>query len=462
MAFYKSILASFLVLSSLISYSQTKSIEISKVNDSLKVLNNPDESYQLYLPSNFSSDKEWPVVFIFDPAARGSIGIKPFIKSSETYGYILVCSNNSRNNSYSVNYSIANNLFKDVFNQFPIDTSKVYLAGFSGGSRLSSYIASKNNMITGVVGCGAGLASGIYFNRTSVLNFSYVGIVGDIDMNYTEMLKNKENLGILGVPNTLIIYQGNHTWPPENEILRAFDWLELEYLRKHKIIHKEFIDSIYNKDFSIAENYLQTLQYLYAFDELNKILITYEEYIELDSIHNKMETLERNRTFKKQRKKKKKYESLELRITKEYMHKLSTQLYSRSDTIYTYWSSEAKKIIKLTNGKNIEQSKMAKRIQAKIWIWCYETGIGLKNSENIESLYFTNQIWSFFKPNSVYPFFHMAIYYANVNDYKKSLKYLQIAIENGLQNKNIIENTNEFEPLRNFDEYKQIINSLSN
>jgi hypothetical protein len=31
----------------------------------------PDQSYAVYLPSNYSADRKWPILYAFDPAARG-------------------------------------------------------------------------------------------------------------------------------------------------------------------------------------------------------------------------------------------------------------------------------------------------------------------------------------------------------------------------------------------------------
>ncbi|MCX6953802.1 MAG: hypothetical protein NTV51_16760, partial [Verrucomicrobia bacterium] len=31
----------------------------------------PAQTYALYVPSNYTPDKKWPVIFCFDPGARG-------------------------------------------------------------------------------------------------------------------------------------------------------------------------------------------------------------------------------------------------------------------------------------------------------------------------------------------------------------------------------------------------------
>jgi len=171
-----------------LSFSQTIEYEKGKVIDSVQVAGTTDQSFQLYLPKTYDSKESSAIIFIFDPAARGNIGLLPFTQASERFNYILVCSNNSKNGSYDYNFDVANRLFEYVFSRFKIDPKQIYTAGFSGGSRLATTIAALTNSVQGVIGCGAGFMTNIQEieNRNS---FSYVGLVGDEDMNYQEMFK---------------------------------------------------------------------------------------------------------------------------------------------------------------------------------------------------------------------------------------------------------------------------------
>ncbi len=67
--------------------------------DTVRCLKSPDQSYALYLPAAYDATRTWPVVYLFDPAARGALPSQHFRQAAEMYGYILICSNNSRNGS---------------------------------------------------------------------------------------------------------------------------------------------------------------------------------------------------------------------------------------------------------------------------------------------------------------------------------------------------------------------------
>ena len=111
----------FLFVSSY-SFSQTKGYNKGKIIDSILVKGTENESFQLYLPKTYNSTKNSAIIFIYEPAARGSIGIKPFIPAAEKYNYILVCSNNSKNGPYDDNFGIANRLFDYVFARIKTET----------------------------------------------------------------------------------------------------------------------------------------------------------------------------------------------------------------------------------------------------------------------------------------------------------------------------------------------------
>src|SRR5437588_8052054 len=46
------------------------------------------QSYALYLPSNYNQARKWPVLYAFDPVARGRIPVELFREAAEKYGWI--------------------------------------------------------------------------------------------------------------------------------------------------------------------------------------------------------------------------------------------------------------------------------------------------------------------------------------------------------------------------------------
>src|SRR3981081_2641344 len=56
-----------------------------------------NHSYALYLPSNYTPQKRWPLLLAFDPSVLGGRPVNLFQNAAEKYGVIVVGSNNTRN-----------------------------------------------------------------------------------------------------------------------------------------------------------------------------------------------------------------------------------------------------------------------------------------------------------------------------------------------------------------------------
>jgi len=57
-----------------------------QITDTVRCLAATGQSYALYLPVQYENKKSWPVILIFDPAARGRTGVNTFIEAARKYG----------------------------------------------------------------------------------------------------------------------------------------------------------------------------------------------------------------------------------------------------------------------------------------------------------------------------------------------------------------------------------------
>ena len=82
-------------------------LEPGKIVERVVCAKNLEQSYALYLPSNYSPDRAWSIVFVFDPGARGKIPVELMKEAAERYGFIAVASNNSRNGPWKMEFDAA-------------------------------------------------------------------------------------------------------------------------------------------------------------------------------------------------------------------------------------------------------------------------------------------------------------------------------------------------------------------
>ena len=143
------------------AYAQIDSIPKGQIVERIEALNDSTQSYALYLPSNYTPDRKWPILYAFDPGARGRVPVERFKEAAEKYGWIVVGSNNSRNGPWELAVNAWNAMQKDTHQRFAIDDERLYATGFSGGARVAVRIAVACKCLAGVMGNGAGFPVGL-------------------------------------------------------------------------------------------------------------------------------------------------------------------------------------------------------------------------------------------------------------------------------------------------------------
>jgi predicted esterase len=195
---------------------------------------NPEQSYALYLPSTYSPDRTWPILYAFDARGEALVPAKAFQEAAEKYGWIVVSSYNSASDGpIEPNFAAMRALWAETHARFAIDEKRVYAAGFSGTVRFSCILAlSAPGSIAGVIGAGAGYPNDVVPKADHP--FVFFGTVGDRDFNYYEMMTLDRNLEAVHLSHRIEIFDGTHAWPPAPLAGQAIAWMELAAMRTGK------------------------------------------------------------------------------------------------------------------------------------------------------------------------------------------------------------------------------------
>lgn len=190
----------------------------------------PTKSYSLYLPTSYSPTRKFPVLYCFDPAARGSVPVSRFKDAAEKYNYIVVGSNNSRNGTNQPVSEIVRDLWEDTHARFSIDERRVYLAGFSGGARVAISVGLwLKDRVAGVIACGGGFPADV--PTTTPRSFVLFAVAGTDDFNNPEMQSLTRKLEGSNPPSRLAVFEGGHGWLPVQLATEALQWLELQSMK---------------------------------------------------------------------------------------------------------------------------------------------------------------------------------------------------------------------------------------
>jgi len=184
-------------------------------------------SYALYLPSAYSPERRWPLLYLYDPRRRGAAAAEGFREAAERYGWIVASSNDTVSDDPTArNDTAVVAMWTDVNARFAVDSRRVYAAGFSGGARLAVLFAQKvPGAVAGVIACGGGFPDSSPPQKG--MPFALFGTVGNVDFNYGEMRRLDRTLEKLGAAHRLAVFEGRHSWCPARVCRDAVEWMEL-------------------------------------------------------------------------------------------------------------------------------------------------------------------------------------------------------------------------------------------
>jgi len=200
----------------------------------VKCTANPKQSYALYVPAAYTAERRWPMIYVLDPAARGSLPLEAMKDAAERYGFVLAGSNNSRNGPVQPALEALEAMWADTHGWLAIDDRRVYFAGFSGGARVASQIALACKCTQGLFLNGAGFGGPAPGRDAALPVFATVGTA---DFNFGEMVTLDAELERTGAPHCLRRFDGPHTWAPPEVWEDAFGWaavLEMKDQRRQR------------------------------------------------------------------------------------------------------------------------------------------------------------------------------------------------------------------------------------
>ncbi len=193
------------------------------------------QSYAIFLPSGYAPRRRWPLLLLLDPRGRAMTPLSLFRDAAEQYGYIVMSSYNTASDVDGDPNTPAVNAMLDVAQrELSIDTNRIYLAGFSGTSRMSWLFGfALRGRVAGVIGASGGPPPPAGFTADTLRQtpFAFFGTAGSDDFNHDEMRALDRTLDTLGKAHQLTVFSGGHQWMSRSIAADALRWMELQAMR---------------------------------------------------------------------------------------------------------------------------------------------------------------------------------------------------------------------------------------
>lgn len=403
--------------------SSHESFPTGKIVDTVACKADPSQSYAVYVPA----DTKGAVIYCFDAHGAGALPLKKYKELADKYGYILVGSNNSRNgNDWSTTENIWQVLEKDTRERLPVDTSHVYVLGFSGGAKVAGYVALHHPGIKSVIVNGAGLPDG---TPPDNFPFTYTTLAGEGDLNLTDLLAYHMALNKTNTRHHLISYNGKHEWAPATSMDVAFAGIKAD----EGAAPPDFMPKTRTR----MEMAVQANQFLKAEMECRLLL----SYMPNDAFFkNQLDFILSNPAYKKQSQEQMAILVKEQQTKEAYNANLGTK-----DT--AYWPATIRALnagAKLTTAEDA----MNQRLLAYLSLMFYSVSNHyLAGNVNDVARHFVDLYELADSTNSEANYFS-AILYARAGDTENAQRELKQAVKNGFKDKLRFEQQPEFHSMK--------------
>ncbi|MGB8952914.1 MAG: hypothetical protein WCC06_09670 [Candidatus Aminicenantales bacterium] len=449
-------------------FAEAQALEPGKVHEKVVCRNDLGQSYALYLPSYFTAAQAWPVLFLFDPGARGAVAVGRFREAAEKFGWILTGSNNSRNGPWEPIARAAWAMWNDARNRIPFDERRIYAGGFSGGARVASLfgrIISRN--LAGIIGCGAGLNAAL--KPEDIRPSAYFGIVGLSDFNYSEMKGLMAALDQAGIFNRLLVFEGGHAWPATEWCARAVGWMELVSVQRDlREKSAALIEEVLNIEIKEGEALEKTGRIYWAVSRYEAARNLAKGLQEIRGIDEKIERLKKSTEYVRFLKDERKRDKRETETRQRFARAVSA--FEKDGA----WRSEFPGLMRelkiaflkddLKKGQTVEDRSLASRLLFDLSFQSDSRAIEYYEKNDMARaqifLELALEACAEGNPRESYLLINLACVSARLGDRKKALNYLEEAVDKGYSNVQAIEDAEDLAPLRETPEFRTIIERM--
>ena len=445
--------------------SPTEELPRGRVVERVATLRDASQTYALYLPSNYTPTRKWPVLYCFDPLARGALPVKLFSEAAERFGWVVVGSNNSRNGPLKPSLDAIGAMIEDVQARLSIDGGRVYTTGFSGGARqaiLLDFLC--RHCLAGVIANGAGYPPN--FKPEAPVPFALFGIAGVDDFNFPEMKALEAELLRLGATHRFESFEGGHAWPTPALAAEAIEWMELQAIKTNRRQKDEaFAAGVWERRLVQARRLEEESKLYAAYRAFESLVADFRGLRDVSEAEKRLAALGASKEVKAALKDEAEQLSRQQRLVSELF-----ELAERRRGEFEVRTQAAADFRSLVEGLRVKakaetdsgERRVARRTLNQVTAHFYEAAAGLRQRgarppEVVAAL----EVASDVAPNSPQLFYELAVAHASNSDKKRALGALRKAFELGFKDAAALEREPALEALRGEAEYKRLVESLS-
>ncbi|HXZ78372.1 MAG TPA: hypothetical protein VEG30_00470 [Terriglobales bacterium] len=419
----------------------------------------PVQSYALYLPSNYTAQKKWPILFAFDPSADGKIPVDKFREAAEKYGYIVVGSNNSQNGPFAPELAAFKAMWEDTHARLAIDDRRVYFTGFSGGARVATSIALLcKNCAAGIIACGAGFPASQ--DPAKPLPFAYFSTIGLYDFNFFEVKDLHDKLERLQTPHRLSIFPGRHEWLPKELAVEAIEWMELRAMASGLRPKDEaFIETKWQQGMQRAQKPANEKDVAAEYEAYKHLAADFRGLRDVGDVEKQAQSLEKSPEVRAAAKKLSDQERMQQQLTGELIAKMET-LKDDPGNLVDRLQELHGRLAQLKSQRDKEKDPdtvtVLRRSLGSLYVYAWENADRMRERRNFSLAATYLELNTEITPDNPELYYNLAAIGSLARDKKKALSALRKAMDHGYQDMARLNTDPDLEFVRQTPEFKSL------
>ena len=276
-------------------------------------------------------------------------------------------------------------------------------------------------------------------------------------MNYYELTFTRKYLSRTQISHEVFVPAIDHRWPDQDQILLAFDWMQMEAYKKLLLpVDSTVTKNIYTKFYHQAKTKEKEHRLLSSVNEYKRIRQNFKRYYQLDSIENILHDLTQSKAYRAQQKENTSLLESEVMQTEELFDRFSIDMNKKSYQM-GWWQNRIVKLQKKANSDSHLEQIMYKRLLYKIFAHAIETAGYESNKLSISQKMFCYDVCIEVYPSYGYPYIKQIEQCVILGKPEAALDYLERLLESGFDKKELLLNNESVKSLENNERFQKLI-----
>ncbi|MFD2101201.1 alpha/beta hydrolase [Flagellimonas iocasae] len=426
--------------------------------DSIPVQDSIPSSFSLYLPRDFSVEKQWPLLLVFDLDGKERQALSIFVAAAEEEGYLLAAPKVRDSVSLTTNMIVTNNVLEEIVNMLPIQKERIYTAGAASGGRFAGLVPIFIKGINGTLSMGASLTN------TDLLNvkrpFHFIGVVSKNDYNYTTMLDDEKLLDRFKFPNQVLLHEQKSAWPEITYLQKGLQLFTLGAMgRKWIPTDSSYVEAAYQEDVAKVNRLKNSGELIWAEQYLGEMMSMYGAHKNLDSLREVQKELRRDKQYRAMKRSENAAFSKEILMKENYQYDMEEDMFAHNFKNLGWWNYQMTELDKFIKGSNIHEKEMGNRLVGFLNALA-EDNIALVQSGQVideDALAFLYMLKTILEPDNFEFYLKTISLSAKNEDFGTALFYLEEALKKGFKDKDKLYNLEDTALLRITSEFNTMV-----